>query len=651
MGTFRSSWFDAYAPLASAHRQELPVHRSTAPTLLCVPQPHDAGMDGADVVKVREHGVNSYQEVLDAASLRGKFEQFLAHVFHIEPPRELLSVITSATLLPACVDDGDVYTAIRDTLAARKCQAWCKGRAMVRQLAQLGAQKTDLTLQTSRICHALGLVGALQDMVSVGDAGKVVQNIRRRLNMRGRTWVVHDQQRGLLDAVERGSPFSVGRFVPIDYAKPTLSGVPSASADLLTLNQGLHHFPQHTLVPFLAEVRRVLRPGGVFLLREHDAVPELIPILDLAHSVFNAVVTDTTEAEERAEIRAFRPVAAWRDIVTAAGFDDPMVADADEKDPTEDIMMAFVRPMDGGNVGAGAGAGAGVGAGAASAAATAAEGTTRTTAAGTVADNPSNTTAADLRAVSDLMSLTRHPSEGFYRLPEWIIVHVLASLSRSLNHTPWFRYPFLSSLAMYFGVLAAELNYVRRRYGLSYAVFSYGFTMSCVTATFLTFVFLQLAVLALPLWLLYGGDTTPEELEELVLRAPSDRRWATSRDFSVVGHKQRGRYTVSVLHVRRHAAYARTLATLAQDPAVELLRVSGHADVTHLRCSVAGPAGVLALRSHADVDVLKVYRVEGDATAAAVTVATPRLLPFLRWAAADAAVTVEQVFDGVSAEG
>ena len=46
-------------------------------------------------------------------------------------------------------------------------------------------------------------------------------------------------------------------------------------------------------------------------MREHDARPELLPMLDLAHSVFNAV-TGVDGAAERAEIRAFRPVLEWR---------------------------------------------------------------------------------------------------------------------------------------------------------------------------------------------------------------------------------------------------------------------------------------------------------------------------------------------------
>ena len=54
-------------------------------------------------------------------------------------------------------------------------------------------------------------------------------------------------------------------------------------------NQGLHHLPPDRLSAFLEQVKRVLRPSGLFIVREHDASPELMPMLDLAHSVFNAV--------------------------------------------------------------------------------------------------------------------------------------------------------------------------------------------------------------------------------------------------------------------------------------------------------------------------------------------------------------------------
>ena len=99
--------------------------------------------------------------------------------------------------------------------------------------------------------------------------------------------------------------------------------VPDASVDLVTMMQGLHHIPQQHLPGFLQEVVRVLRPGGLFLFREHDALPALMPMLELAHSVFNAVM-GVTDKEEEMELRAFRPLSEWRQILETTGLEDSM---------------------------------------------------------------------------------------------------------------------------------------------------------------------------------------------------------------------------------------------------------------------------------------------------------------------------------------
>jgi hypothetical protein len=70
---------------------------------------------------------------------------------------------------------------------------------------------------------------------------------------------------------------------------------------------------------FLQLVWRILRPGGVFLFREHDGRPDLLPMVDVAHSVFNCL-TGVTLEDEANEIRAFRPIAEWRKILTSFGF-------------------------------------------------------------------------------------------------------------------------------------------------------------------------------------------------------------------------------------------------------------------------------------------------------------------------------------------
>jgi len=73
-------------------------------------------------------------------------------------------------------------------------------------------------------------------------------------------------------------------------------------------------------------VYRTLRPGGIFIFREHDAQPKVIPMLDLAHSIFNVITGVSIEEEDR-EIRAFRPLHEWRRILTQFGFEDTHLYD------------------------------------------------------------------------------------------------------------------------------------------------------------------------------------------------------------------------------------------------------------------------------------------------------------------------------------
>lgn len=146
------------------------------------------------------------------------------------------------------------------------------------QLKQLRQQKDELAQETLSIISRLGKIGQLHDYVSIGDNGKLVISLRDTLAMRGQVWVVHDSQPNASDLVvvlERGSVEPLGKFVPIDYGNVTTPqwDIPDASTDLVTMNQGLHHLPREEIMKFLSQVYRVLRPGGLFIVREHDAKP------------------------------------------------------------------------------------------------------------------------------------------------------------------------------------------------------------------------------------------------------------------------------------------------------------------------------------------------------------------------------------------
>ena len=144
------------------------------------------------------------------------------------------------------------------------------------QLKQLREQKDEITRETVSIISRLGKIGELHDYVSIGDNGKLVLSLRESLQMNGQVYIVHDVNPTSTDMaviLERGSVDPMGIFVPIDYSQSVADewSINSNSIDLVTMNQGLHHLPQSHLLEFVGEVYRILRPGGLFIVREHDA--------------------------------------------------------------------------------------------------------------------------------------------------------------------------------------------------------------------------------------------------------------------------------------------------------------------------------------------------------------------------------------------
>ena len=146
-----------------------------------------------------------------------------------------------------------------------------------------------------------------------------------------------------VDLMERGQLAAPGTHVPLGDYTPLPSQIPDASLDLVTCYIGLHHMTEDKLVPFLASVQRVLRPGGLFIVRDHDVrTDELRTLVSLAHTVFNAGLGESWETN-LAELRYFEPVETWVRRLDAAGFDDSGHRVLQDNDPTDNTLLCFVK--------------------------------------------------------------------------------------------------------------------------------------------------------------------------------------------------------------------------------------------------------------------------------------------------------------------
>jgi SAM-dependent methyltransferase len=124
-----------------------------------------------------------------------------------------------------------------------------------------------------------------------------------------------------------------------------MAAISSDSVDLALSAVGLHHYSEDVIDVLLSHVARILRPGGVLLLREHDATPDVLPLLHVAHLTFNAYTGVPFDEELRDQVvRHFEPLACWQQRLLKHGLVDTFVSTTQPRDPTRNFLMAFQRP-------------------------------------------------------------------------------------------------------------------------------------------------------------------------------------------------------------------------------------------------------------------------------------------------------------------
>ncbi len=126
--------------------------------------------------------------------------------------------------------------------------------------------------------------------------------------------------------------------------KPLSDEIENSSLDLVAGLGGFHHTPEDRLEPFIQSIHSKLKPGGVLLVRDHNAESQQVTdIAAVVHAFVNAA--DGWKLEpEMAEIRNFRGNGYWQDLLESQGFTridkGSLVL---PKDPTQNGMMMFAK--------------------------------------------------------------------------------------------------------------------------------------------------------------------------------------------------------------------------------------------------------------------------------------------------------------------
>ncbi len=277
---------------------------------------------------------STFHAVYDDPTLRDRFFHFLVEVFHLYPEEHFHALIVELTAAHA--DDASIYRALRSRLPGIAPIASTLRYAV----PALRKQKAEMARQAA--IHLDG-VDRIDGYVEIGSPARYLRGVEEHAAVNGPIVIVHDQPLGYgpADVLERGGLCIPGEQVPLDWA-PLPASIPDGTIDLVANFIGFHHCPPPLQDAFVESVRRVLRPGGRLLLREHDvADPSDDLIVALAHDVFNAGVGIPWDDNAR-QVRAFRSVDGWSAYLEANGFQRLAGAELQAGDPTDNALVAFI---------------------------------------------------------------------------------------------------------------------------------------------------------------------------------------------------------------------------------------------------------------------------------------------------------------------
>jgi FAD/FMN-containing dehydrogenase len=265
------------------------------------------------------------------------FYRFLQNVYRLYPEDRFHTLIKEATKRNET--DEAIYRDVQEGL--RKIKPFLAD--LTYALPSLGKQKREMARQTLEL---LGEKRTIDGYVEIGTTGRYYSHLKKHLTIRGPVTLVNDlaPTNSPVDVIERGGFGRPFRFVPLnDYAPLPADALPDASAELVTCFIGLHHAAPDRLDGFVRSIARVMKPGGVFILRDHHVpTPEMNAFVALAHTVFNAGLGAPWEVNAK-EPRFFAPLDRWISALAAVGLKDTGARLLQANDPTDNTLMKFVK--------------------------------------------------------------------------------------------------------------------------------------------------------------------------------------------------------------------------------------------------------------------------------------------------------------------
>lgn len=280
---------------------------------------------------------SEFHTVFDNTKPRDAFYRFLQVVFHLYPEDKFHHLIGEVTKTET--SDERIYKTIQDRLPTIKPFL----SELTYALPALKVQKKEMTRQ---MLSLLPTGTKLNGYAEIGSTGRYISDLRKHVPVSGPIYLINDvaPTYGPADIMERGQLTKLGTFIEShDFDPISVTDIPDESVDLVTCLIGLHHTRPEKLAGFLQSVRRILRPGGWFILRDHDVKnPDMATFVSLVHTVFNLGLNVSWETDQQ-DYKDFKSIDEWSKLVTKEGFTDAGKRLLQANDPSDNTMVIFTK--------------------------------------------------------------------------------------------------------------------------------------------------------------------------------------------------------------------------------------------------------------------------------------------------------------------
>jgi SAM-dependent methyltransferase len=281
--------------------------------------------------------ISEFKAVFNDTKWSDDFYRFLQVIFHLYPEDKFHQLIKVETA--AGKTDEEIYKSVQSKLKSIKPFL----SELTYALPALKKQKKEIVRQTLEL---LGGVKQINGYAEIGSTGRYISRLKKETQVKGAIYLINDlaPTNSPGDIMERGQLSKLGTFVNINNYEPiSTSVIPDVSLDVVTCYIGLHHCPEAKLDGFIKSIHRILRPGGAFIIRDHDVkTAEMATFVSLVHTVFNVGLNETWEFEAN-DFKNFKPADEWAAIIEKAGFKDAGKRVLQDKDPSDNTLMLFTK--------------------------------------------------------------------------------------------------------------------------------------------------------------------------------------------------------------------------------------------------------------------------------------------------------------------